>query len=485
MGHTMYITVLLQGVEYKFQLEFQNPSDHVIKQDYSEEEAKVTSFIVAKIKVVLPVIGRTTIGHLVLMVRNCDGVNEVRSRVWFGEVTPDDSRTVSSTFKAFANSYITRRTLFTYDFAQTIHKYICESMFCLRTFLPGMFAQRVTFYKKTMIDGQYESEFMTADGQPKDFVSRDKSLKHNKNWRPKKIVPVDVVDMRKIKSIDRWRRNLEKQDKKDTRPWREVFVERVMEYGRGLRDTTFNPKNIAEHAKTLWIRLTDVEAYNALMRAQKKLMKSHQPQVHMQAEGQMTAVELMMQQRQQRRENEKAAKISEGKEEATILDAAQETRSEEMKDDGSDSTPSLVKSSSDVRKKKQFKLRLVEKKVVDRPASLEGWVEKKTHTLIATFQKRYLRVNESTQCVEYFKQAIEIGTDATRAISFSMISGIDSDPSDPRLIHVRVPDGDDVFTYTFRAGSADEAVALIDGLSSWREYFLRSTNDEYREIVAV
>ena len=135
-------------------------------------------------------------------------------------------------------------------------------------------------------------------------------------------------------------------------------------------------------------------------------------------------------------------------------------------------------------KKKHFKIKLVQKAAIERPASLEGWVEKKTHGIIPTFQKRYVKVNENTKCFDYCKRATDIDT-ASSSIAFSMISRVESDQDDSRVLHIHVPDGEAEFTYTFRAGTAVEAVALVDGISSWREYLLRISDDEYREFVAV
>lgn len=72
-----------------------------------------------------------------MQVRNTQGINELRTRVWVGEINVNKKSTAVDLFSRFSNSYVGRLSLLHETYAIEVHKYICESMFCVRTFLPG------------------------------------------------------------------------------------------------------------------------------------------------------------------------------------------------------------------------------------------------------------------------------------------------------------------------------------------------------------
>jgi hypothetical protein len=706
IGHTMYIKALMNGSEYEFQLEFLDETHCVVFEDYESEDSKVTCFLAANIKVVLPVLGRTQIGQIAFQVRCSDEINELRTRIWLGDILTEESSSMHSTAQSSANAYLPRCNLFPFDFARVVHKYVCESMFCLRTILPGVHSTRAHFYKRNMIEGQYEREYISSDGVPIDFFSTGNLSKRRRRHKKKIVVPVDIFDKRKLRAIDKWRRNAEKIDKRNTKPWREYVYESAIAFGSRLRNVALNPSSLVTPIKQFWFRITNPAAYAKMLEEAKSLGPTLEGSNITKGEGQQTGMERMMELRRKRLGSDKkdcsgegviepsdeseelkdemsdrlprggntdvpkndgfdehvlvqeiaaaprqepkevdtkllrrgsgggiVAKASEepkvespvrsslksesgvvkkgGSDEGIVAKASEEPKvespvrsslksesgvvkkgsdggivakaSEEPKVEspvrsslksesgvvkkGSDEgivakaseepkvespvrsslksesgvvkkggsgggivakaseepkvespARSLLKSESGVVKKggsdggivakeseepkveepvklpkevgkgavkkKQIKVKLVQKVAVERPALLEGWVEKKTHGLISTFQKRYVRVNENTKCLDYCKRATEIDT-ASSSIFFSMISKIEYEKADNRVFHIRVPDGEAEFMYTFRAGTAEEATKLVDGISSWREYLLRISDDEYREIVAV
>lgn len=103
--------------------------------------------------------GHVDIGHIAFMVRHTDGINELRIRVWLGEVSIRSNRHGIHLLNRIANTYPMRLGLFQENHAKLLYMYLCESMFCVRTFLPGLFTQRVYYYKLNMLEGEYESNY--------------------------------------------------------------------------------------------------------------------------------------------------------------------------------------------------------------------------------------------------------------------------------------------------------------------------------------
>ena len=62
-------------------------------------------------------------------------------------------------FNFVGDSVVGRFCLYNDKHAAFIHKYLTESTFCLRNFLPGLYRRRVSFYKRNMLPGQYEAEY--------------------------------------------------------------------------------------------------------------------------------------------------------------------------------------------------------------------------------------------------------------------------------------------------------------------------------------
>ena len=163
IGHKMQIRLMVDFIEYEFEVEFIDPREYVRMHEYENEEAKVTAFIVARIN--MKILGVFVyIATIAIMVRSTEGINEIRVRVWLGRKTIVRSKSrAHSIFATLANTTAGRCFFYRESHAKAIHDYVNESIFCIRTFLPGLFSQRVRFYKMNMIPGQYEAEYKDPD----------------------------------------------------------------------------------------------------------------------------------------------------------------------------------------------------------------------------------------------------------------------------------------------------------------------------------
>eukprot|EP01038_Epipyxis_sp_PR26KG_P013392 gene13392-17956_t len=119
-------------------------------------------------------------------------------------------------------------------------------------------------------------------------------------------------------------------------------------------------------------------------------------------------------------------------------------------------------------------------KVVDnKPMPLEGWLEKKGHGKIhvgADWQKRYLRVVESSASVNYYKSSDPKESPAG-VIELRFVQEISSydksnrgSSSSADNSRFNIDTGDKVFK--FKASNDNEGQKWVDGLNQWREYFL-------------
>jgi hypothetical protein len=69
IGHKLYIKLMRNFLEYEFEIEFIDPREYVHMHEYENEEAKVTSFVVARIN--MKILGVFVyIGTIAIMVRS-------------------------------------------------------------------------------------------------------------------------------------------------------------------------------------------------------------------------------------------------------------------------------------------------------------------------------------------------------------------------------------------------------------------------------
>ncbi len=112
----------------------------------------------------------------------------------------------------------------------------------------------------------------------------------------------------------------------------------------------------------------------------------------------------------------------------------------------------------------------------EKPRLLEGWLEKKGHGRVhmgGEWSKRYLRIDEASHSLVYCKSS-DPKEKAAGSIDLRMVKDItayDKNGSlDPSRFNIDV--GDKV--YKFKANSVAEGQKWIDGLNTWRDYFLLS-----------
>ena len=114
----------------------------------------------------------------------------------------------------------------------------------------------------------------------------------------------------------------------------------------------------------------------------------------------------------------------------------------------------------------------------ERPAHLEGWLQKKKETgrwnaLQAVWHRRYCRVNEDSQCFEYFRSdhpsepsICSIDLLSVGKISLYNGSGKFADPTRFNIC------GEDSRTLKFKASSALEGEKWVSELDRWKDYFV-------------
>ena len=113
-----------------------------------------------------------------------------------------------------------------------------------------------------------------------------------------------------------------------------------------------------------------------------------------------------------------------------------------------------------------------DKQVIDKPAKLQGWLEKKGKgKFTSEWQKKYCKVDESTSSLLYSKSK-EFDEDQSGSIDLRQVTSIamNSKPSKDSFSRFDIDTGDRV--YKFKAKSKVEAENWVANLNLWREYLL-------------
>lgn len=109
------------------------------------KESGVTACLVGRVHVYDAMLGMLAGGHLVHMVREVNGKNELRSRFWIGDsiACPDTANFLVSQFVSLVSSFSAFRILkVPYSFGLYTYTHCAQEMTCLSKFLPHYYHAR-------------------------------------------------------------------------------------------------------------------------------------------------------------------------------------------------------------------------------------------------------------------------------------------------------------------------------------------------------
>lgn len=137
VDHTHILEQRINGVQRSILVEYTRPSKYFDVSKF--EENGITACLVGRIYIKDPSLGMITAGHLVHMVREQDGLSELRSRYWLGDFTYPE--TVENFVFARVVNFIAHSTVFRYMKlpASSIRNFwihCAEEAACLKEFLP-------------------------------------------------------------------------------------------------------------------------------------------------------------------------------------------------------------------------------------------------------------------------------------------------------------------------------------------------------------
>jgi hypothetical protein len=113
----------------------------------------------------------------------------------------------------------------------------------------------------------------------------------------------------------------------------------------------------------------------------------------------------------------------------------------------------------------------------EKPAPLEGWLEKKSGAKVQLgneWQRRYVRVDEATASLLYYKTS-NAGEKASGSLDLRLstnISSYDKSGAKADASRFNIDFGEGEKVYKFKASSASEGERWVRALNDWRDYFL-------------
>lgn len=162
------------GNEQRLFIEFERPSKYFTISQF--KKANVTACICARVHADDPVIGVVAVGHLVHMVREINGKNELRSRFWLGNIHKNDNHPY---LPSAVINYIGNTTIFRYlkaptSLAKGLWIHCAEEMACLNNFLPYFY---VDFYKNEIKCSSSSSDIIPRRSMRNKTMALLKSVK--------------------------------------------------------------------------------------------------------------------------------------------------------------------------------------------------------------------------------------------------------------------------------------------------------------------
>ncbi len=141
IDHTHIVEEIIDGKARSMQIEYTRPSKYFDVSRF--EEYGVTACLVGRIYIKDSSLGMVAAGHVLHMVREHDGVSEMRSRYWLGDIAYPE--TVENFVFARLVNYVSSFPLYRLikmptAYARGIWIHCAEEMACLREFLPHYYA---------------------------------------------------------------------------------------------------------------------------------------------------------------------------------------------------------------------------------------------------------------------------------------------------------------------------------------------------------
>ncbi len=141
VDHTHIVEENIDGKRRSMQIEYTRPSKYFDVSRF--EEFGVTCCMVGRIYTKDSRLGMVASGHVLHMVREVDGVNELRSRYWLGDIAYPE--TVENFVFARMVNYVSSFPLYRVmkmptSWARSLWIHHAEEMACLKQFLPHHFA---------------------------------------------------------------------------------------------------------------------------------------------------------------------------------------------------------------------------------------------------------------------------------------------------------------------------------------------------------
>jgi hypothetical protein len=178
--HTHMIERVVNGVAKTFQFEFLRPSKFFDTEKFSENG--ITVCLLARIYIKHEYLGFIAIGHLMYQVRQIDGNNELRCRVWIGDVnypeTPENL-IFSNLINSVANSGLVKKIYFTEAIAKNFYIHCYEEMHCLKKFLLHYYSINASILRKNYADDARKKLNDVLILKNKNFVDDDDEEKND------------------------------------------------------------------------------------------------------------------------------------------------------------------------------------------------------------------------------------------------------------------------------------------------------------------
>lgn len=139
VGHSLCVTDEVNGQKQIFTFEFERPSKHFDTTKFPE--CGVTACICARINRYDNCVGWIRVGHMIHLVREVNGKNEVHVNMWIGEVNKieDESVCHPGCVNCWGNSKIVRTFAQTTANAKALSTKIEQEILCVRNFLPNYY----------------------------------------------------------------------------------------------------------------------------------------------------------------------------------------------------------------------------------------------------------------------------------------------------------------------------------------------------------